>query len=56
LTPASSPSSAAKAAFIIRAVRCAEKSSSREDTVWELSAEFCASEWRPEWTFPIAAC
>jgi hypothetical protein len=32
LTPNSSPSSAARAAFIIRAVCCAEKSPSREET------------------------
>jgi hypothetical protein len=38
LTPASSPSSAARAAFIIRAVCCAEKSSSRDETIRNLLA------------------
>jgi hypothetical protein len=38
LTPASSPSSAARAAFIIRAVCCAEKSPSRKETVRNLLA------------------
>lgn len=41
LTNASSPSSAAKAAFMIRAVRCAEKSSSRDDTVGSVSYVLC---------------
>lgn len=40
LTPASSPISAARAAFMIRAVRCTEKSPNREDTVGKLSATF----------------
>lgn len=41
LTPASWPISAARAAFMIRAVRCAEKSPNREDTVRTVSYVPC---------------